>query len=169
MILFETDRLVARRLTHDDASAMVEIYGDRDAMRYVGDGEPLDLEACRHWVDVTDGNFERRGYGMVALIERSTGVMVGCVGIVHPDQQPDPEVKYAFRRDAWGRGFATEAVRGLIEWGRSQFSLPYLIATTAPGNEPSHRVLGKAGFVRHSVREDEDGTTFVWRLDCSAP
>lgn len=103
----------------DDVPDLLRIYGDREAMRYVGDSEPIDEASCRGWVEITDRNFAVRGYGMVALIERATGELIGCAGIVHPDQQPEPELKYAFRRDKWGQGFATEAAVGLVSFART--------------------------------------------------
>jgi len=96
--------MIARRLVPSDAAAMTTIYGDRETVRYVGDGEPLDEETCQHWIEVTDRNFDIRGYGMVALESKSTGELIGCIGIVHPDQQELPELKYSFRQDQWGGG-----------------------------------------------------------------
>jgi hypothetical protein len=46
---------------------------------------------------------------MFALVERETGAVVGFCGLVHPQQQVEAELKYAFLRSAWGRGLATEA------------------------------------------------------------
>ncbi|MGV3617439.1 MAG: GNAT family N-acetyltransferase [Fimbriimonas sp.] len=163
MALFETERLLVRRLEFGDVDAMMAIYGDRETVRFVGDSEPLSPEACRHWVEVTDGNFARRGYGMVALVLRETGELVGCAGIVHPGQQPEAEVKYAFRRDQWGKGLASEAVRGLVDYARAVWGVGNIIATVDPENLVSQRVLAKSGFVYASDRFDEDGLPVqVW-------
>ncbi len=162
-MLFETDRLIARRLTNDDVNAMFAIYGDRETMRYVGDSEPLTREACRGWVDVTDRNFENRGYGMVALIEKSTGDLVGCAGLVHPDQRVEAEIKYAFLHDCQGRGLATEAVRAFVQHGHDVLGLGQIVATVAPENAGSQRVLTKAGFVHvRDETNDDDSTTQYW-------
>jgi RimJ/RimL family protein N-acetyltransferase len=163
MVFFETERLVVRRLVAEDAEAMGAIYGDVEAMRYVGDGEPLSADGCRHWIEVTDRNFVHRGYGMVSFVERETGEIVGCGGIVHPDQQPEAEVKYAFRRDRWGQGFATEAVGALLRYAFRHWGVDRVIATTHPENGPSHHVLTKLGFSRLADRVNEDdSTTAVW-------
>jgi RimJ/RimL family protein N-acetyltransferase len=161
--LFETDRLIARRLVAGDEAAMTAIYGDEEAMVFVGDGRALSEADCLYWIEVTDKNFQRRGYGMIAFVERATGELIACGGIVHPGQQEEPEVKYAIRRDKWGHGFATEAVRGLISYGSSVLGLTWMQATIAPGNSASQRVVSKAGFrhVRDRVNEDES-VTQVW-------
>ena len=162
-MLFETDRLVIRRLLPDDAAAMLAIYGDKQTVRYVGDSEPLTLESCLYWVEVTDRNFERRGYGMVAFVDRQTDEIIGCGGIVHPDQQEEPEVKYAFRRDQWGKGYATEAVVGLVRFGRENWGIGRIVSTVYPENLPSQQVLAKAGFSHLRDEVNDDATiTQVW-------
>ena len=83
-----------------------------DAMRYVGDRSPITLE------------------------DRATDALVGCVGLVHPDQQPEAEVKYALARAHWGTGLATEAVRHVLAWA-ARFGVSEVIATVAPENAAS--------------------------------
>jgi RimJ/RimL family protein N-acetyltransferase len=76
---------------------------------------------------------------------------------VHPDGQKDAEIKYAYRREFWGQGFATEAAIGLIEYGTAAHGINHFIATTAPENTASHHVLLKAGMKRGALGEDSDG------------
>lgn len=144
---------------------MVDVYGDRDAMRWVGDGEPLDEARCRHWIDVTHNNYRKRGYGMSALVLRSTDSVIGFCGLVHPGNQPDAEIKYALKREYWGQGYATEAVKAMLTYGQQEKSLTKIIATIAPENNPSRNVLSKAGMRPAELILDEDGLYtqfFVW-------
>jgi RimJ/RimL family protein N-acetyltransferase len=72
VVVFETPRLLARRIELADAAAMHRVYGDAEAMRWVGDGKPLDLAQCEHWVEVTHRNYATRGYGMFAVVCRES-------------------------------------------------------------------------------------------------
>jgi len=63
---------------------MLAVYGDADAMRWVGDGEPITHEACVKWLEVTENNYRVRGYGMFALVNRKTQEVLGFCGLVHP-------------------------------------------------------------------------------------
>lgn len=165
-VIFGTERLIARRLVMEDAEAMQAIYGDPEAMTYVGDAQPLTIDNCRYWVDVTDRNFEMRGYGMIALVERETGDLIACAGVVHPNQQEEPEVKYAIRRDKWGLGFATEIVSALVDHAHAVLGKNHLSATVNPGHVRSQSVLRKTGFHHAEDRKNEDSTvTEVWRID----
>lgn len=155
--VYRTPRLCARHITASDVDAMVAVYGDPVVVRYVGDRQPLDRARCEQWVEVTLRNYATRGYGMVALVEQSTGAIVGFCGLVHPGGQAEPEIKYALHRDVWGHGFATEAATGMLGYAR-QMGLPEVIATTDPENEASHRVLLKAGMRRAELRSNADGS-----------
>ncbi len=164
--VFNTPRLTARRLNGGELEALLAVYGDADAMRWVGDGLALSREQCEKWIEVTLGNYQRRGYGMFALEEKASGRVVGFAGLVHPGGQAEPEIKYAFLRSHWGQGLATEAARGLVEYGQRVHGLNHIIATAAPANAASHRVLRKAGFTPGPLRQNEDGTAtqlFFWQ------
>lgn len=164
-IIFTTPRLIGRHLQATDVDALAEVYGDADAMRWVGDGEPLTREQCVEWVTVSERNYRTRGYGMSALIERESDEIVGFCGLVHPGGQVDAELKYAFKRDHWGRGLATEAATAMLMYAQESLGLRHAIATTAPENLASQRVLIKAGMQAAPQRIEPDGTVircFVW-------
>jgi [ribosomal protein S5]-alanine N-acetyltransferase len=132
--LYDTPRLRVRALTADDVDALHAVYGDAEAMRWVGEGEPLSREGCVHWVEVTQRNHATRGYGMSVLVDKATGEVVGFCGLVHPGGQRQAEIKYALLRRHWGQGFATEAARGMLQHGAQRFGLQEVIATTSPAN-----------------------------------
>lgn len=167
-LLFQTDRLDARRWTAADLPSIHAIYADPIAMRFVGDGSPLDQDRCRAWLEVTDRNYERRGYGMFALEERETGEVVGCGGLVHPDDQPEAEMKYAFRRTHWRRGLASEAVPAILHHAHRDLGLKRIIATVAKEHGISRRVLRSAGLLPIGERSDERGIIAVHAIDFDA-
>ena len=144
---------------------MMAIYADRETVKYVGDSEPITLEECTRWIEVTDKNFEKRGYGMVGFESPDSGTLIACAGIVHPGQQPEAELKYAIHRNFWGQGYATEACNGLIRHARENWGITELIATVNPDNRPSQHVLSKLGFHIAELREEDGDITQVWRLN----
>ena len=167
-IVFVSPRLRCRHWVPADRAALLEVYGDADAMRWVGDGTVLSEADADRWIEVTARNYARRGYGMFALEERATGTLVGFAGLVHPGGQPEAEVKYALARAWWGRGFATEAVRHLLEAAGTRYGLTDVIATVAPAHAASQRVLAKAGLTRRADRLEDDGTRTVV-FGCTLP
>ncbi|NEQ55638.1 MAG: GNAT family N-acetyltransferase, partial [Leptolyngbya sp. SIO3F4] len=77
MILFETERIICRRLLSSDIDEMYAVYGDADAMRWVDDGQPIQRSECSKWLTVTLNNYESRGYGMSTLVSRMDGTVIG--------------------------------------------------------------------------------------------
>lgn len=169
-LVFETERLRVRRWRASDHADLMAVYGDADAMRWVGDGQPITEDECRRWLEVTRANYERRGYGMFAVERKSGPGVIGFCGIVHPGGQEVAEVKYAYLRRVWGKGIASEALVGLIAYGVREHGIARMIATTAPENAASQRVLLKAGMRRGELRSHDDGgRTQVFEYDAPSP
>lgn len=158
MLIFSTERLDVRRLQSSDAAGMYAIYGDAETVRWVDDGTPLPLSDCERWIDVSLTNYETRGYGMSAVVERATGDMIGCCGLVHPGGQARAEIKYAIRRNQWGRGFAGEVVPAMLDYGFREFRLAEIIATVDPENVGSVHILKKCGMIYVGVIQNVDGS-----------
>ena len=156
-ILFKTNRLIVRKWIDSDLSMIQKIYGDTDAMRWVGDGKAITFEESKSWLKVTYKNYDTRGYGMYTVQISSTLEIVGFCGIVHPHNQIEAEIKYAFSREHWGKGIATEAVVGLINYGKQVFGLKKFISTIAPENIASERVLLKVGMTPGELYQDDEG------------
>jgi RimJ/RimL family protein N-acetyltransferase len=165
-VLIRTPRLSVRKLEAADVEVMYSVYGDTEAMRFVGDGTPLTRTDCERWIEITHRNYAHRGYGMFVVVLAASGNAVGFCGLVHPANQTQPELKYAYRREHWGNGYATEAAAALLAFGARQFDLKEVVATAAPEHAVSHRVLLKAGMERAVPRQNQDGSfteVFTWR------
>lgn len=165
-MVFETERLICRRWLPQDFDALYTIYSDAEAMRWVGDGQPITRRECEAWFSVTERNYASRGYGMFTVLDRATSAVAGFCGLVHPSGQADPEIKYAFARSQWGRGFATEIVRAMLGYGAAAHGLARIIATVAAEHRASQRVLIKSGMVHESSYTEADGSitaVYAWK------
>ncbi len=158
-LLFESARLVGRRWLSSDFDKIVEIYSDADVIRWIDDGNPLTPEDAQVWLDNTARNYKERGYGMFTLEDRVSHEVVGFIGLVHPDGQEYAEVKYAFGKPYWGRGLASEIVEAVVAYAADTLQLPIMVATVAPENHASQKVLTKVGFKFVEQRDDEYGET----------
>lgn len=168
-LVFQSRRLLCRRWVPHDFESLLAVYSDPQAMRWVGDGQPISRGECEEWFKVTESNYAKRGYGMFALVERDSGTVVGFAGLVHPGGQSEPEIKYAFLRTHWGIGLATEAVGELLAYGAAAHGLRRIIATVAPENLASQRVLTKCGMALARHRTNDDGsTTLVFEWNCAS-
>jgi [ribosomal protein S5]-alanine N-acetyltransferase len=144
----ETDRLRLRSLEPGDAERLHEIYGDAETMRYVGrTGRPVtDLDATRRAVEAIRRHEAYHGFAMWALDERDGERLVGVAGLAWVEGHgPEVEAAYILRRDRWGRGYATEALRRVLRIGHGELGLERIVALAYPANDASRRVMEKAG------------------------
>ena len=144
----DTDRLILRELTDADAPALHQIYGDAETMRFVGrTGKPTaDLAATERVIDFARRHAELHGFSLWGVGERDGDPLVGVAGLVWVEGHgPEVEAAYLIRRDRWGHGYATEALRESLRIGHGELGLDRIVALAYPENAASRRVMEKAG------------------------
>lgn len=153
-VFLETERMVLRRFTEADIANLVELDSDPEVMRFINGGRATPREDVEtELLPAFLGHYERyAGYGFWAAIEKSTGEFLGWFHF-RPDEGAAPgevELGYRLRRSAWGKGYATEGSRALIEKGFTELGIERVVASTMVVNVASRRVMEKAGlrFVR---------------------
>jgi ribosomal-protein-alanine N-acetyltransferase len=132
-----------RELTVDDAAAVRRVFVPVST-RYLGRG-PMDAAGARGYVDdaVAAAAQVPRTLHVLGL-----GVDGDLAGVVKLDlERPPPRISYIVRPDAWGHGYATEALRKLLTLAFGPLGLRTVRARHHPDNPASGRVLAKAGFV----------------------
>ena len=140
-----TERLILRMFREADFDAYAAMVADAEVVRYLGDGQPVSrFEAWRSMASFL-GHWQLRGYGLWAAEERSSGVLVGRVGFWRPEGWPDFELGWMLRREAWGRGYATEGARRAMAHAFTELGRGHLISLIRPGNDPSIRVAERLG------------------------
>lgn len=165
MRLFETPRLFVRHLNPGDIDSMYSIFSNPAVTRWMGDGTALTRELCEKWIGVSLRNYETRGYGASAVIEKDTTSFIGCCGIVYDPQRQEPEIIYALQPNSWGKGLASELVPGMLQFGLKQYHLPYILATIHSDNTVSQRIAEKAGMDFISREIEPDGSvTLVYQI-----
>jgi [ribosomal protein S5]-alanine N-acetyltransferase len=151
-----TERLRLRRLTDEDADTLHAIYGDRETMRFVGrTGRPTpDLETTHRALGVLLGHDDFHGFSLWAVDERDGDAVVAIAGLLWVDGHgPEVEAAYLVRRDRWGRGYATEALKTVLRIGHGELAIDRIVALAYPDNDASRRVMEKAGMRADGIVE----------------
>jgi RimJ/RimL family protein N-acetyltransferase len=154
VIFLETERLKLRRFTEDDVENLVELDSDPEVMRFINGGRPTAREEIENEVLPAFLDYYERfaGYGFWAAVEKSTSRFVGWFHFRPAEGATLDEVElgYRLRRSAWGKGYATEGSRALIQKGFAELGVQRVVASTMVVNVASRRVMEKAGlkFVR---------------------
>ena len=131
---------------HDrDLDAYAAICADAEVMRYLGDGRTLGRPDAWRQMAMIVGHWTLRGFGLFALEEKATGVLVGRAGFYEPEGWPGFELGWMLRRQSWGKGYATEAARRLLAHAFTDMNRARLISLIRPANAPSIRVAERLG------------------------
>jgi RimJ/RimL family protein N-acetyltransferase len=160
-----TERLVLRPWEPADFDAARAWHADPAVMRYLGGVlDPAGSDATvRRWT----AELESKGFGMLAVCPADSARPIGTVGLGEPafDSHFTPCIEIGWRldRDAWGRGYATEAARAVLRDGFDRLGLAEIVAFTTRQNTGSQRVMTRLG-----MRYDPDGD-FVRRFSPNRP
>lgn len=155
MVTLETERLLLRMFREEDFDDYAAIFGDPEVTRYLGDGEPLSRFAAWRSLAVMVGHWQMRGYGMWAVEERQSGVLVGRIGFFYPEGWPGFEIGWALKPAYWGLGYATEGAKAALNYGFSKLGQEHIISLIYPDNIRSIEVAKRLG-------EQLEGNTTVF-------
>ena len=168
MIRIETERMILRPLTVDDANDVFEWVGDPIVNRYMPYSLYQNVEQVKAWIQSIKPEDHEFGFEL-----KSTGKVIGA-GSVHLDPERNAyELGYNLNRAYWGAGYATEAAKAMIQWAHEVIGVHDFVANHANANVASGRVILKCGFEferygqysRFDGSETFDATFYRMHLD----
>jgi RimJ/RimL family protein N-acetyltransferase len=139
----------------EDFDDYAAIFGDPEVSRYLGDGEPLSRFAAWRSLAAIVGHWQLRGYGMWAVEERQSGVLVGRIGFFYPEGWPGFEIGWVLKPAYWGLGYATEGAKAALNYGFSELGKEHIISLIYPDNIRSIQVAKR-------LKEQLEGKTTLF-------
>jgi RimJ/RimL family protein N-acetyltransferase len=161
----ETDRLILRAHRADDLAALVALWSEPDVLRYISATVPTEQE-CWFRLLRYAGNWALLGFGSWALEAKDGGAFIGELGFAdyHRDidvpNKRDPEIGWVLAPQVFGRGYASEAVRAVTQWGDRHLASARSYCIIRPDNLASVRVAEKCGY-RAFTRTTMNGDPLV--------
>jgi len=146
-----TERLVMREWRESDRDAWAEMNADPAVREFFP--TVLTREQSDEAFDRISGALAERGWGLwaVSLDDR----FLGFTGLAQPDFRPEREIGWRFAVSAWGKGYATEAARAVLDFAFTELDLPEVVSFTTTGNLRSRAVMERLGMT-HDPAEDFD-------------
>jgi RimJ/RimL family protein N-acetyltransferase len=144
--IFETERLVLRKLSTDDAGFILELLNDPSFLRYIGDKGVRNIDDAVRYIQTGPlASYERFGFGLFLVELKTTGEPIGMCGLLKRDTLPDVDVGFAFLPAFWSQGYAFESATAVMTYGREGLGLRRIVAITSPDNDASISLLKKIG------------------------
>lgn len=165
-VLLETDRLVLRRFAAADAPALAAYRSDPDVARYQSWDAPFPLGDAIAFVAETGRlDPEREGWFQYAVEGKDNGLLLGDVGVNRGDGGRQAELGFTFAPAFQGRGYATEAVRRVVQFLLVEEGLHRVHASLDARNERSAKLLERLGFRREGLRLQSSWWKGEWTDD----
>lgn len=170
-IVLETERLLLESWRPDQIEDVIALHNDPLVTRYLTiSGTVWTREMAQEKLDAWIRLFDNRRFGKHRVLRKSDGRFIGRAGFGVHEQTGEPELGYAFFREHWGQGYATEAASGLRDWYFANTDEPYFIGLADTRNHASIAALEKIGMTPTHVTDDEGGlkTQFL-KMERPAP
>jgi ribosomal-protein-alanine N-acetyltransferase len=126
--VLETERMILRPITMDDAEDMYAYGSDPEVTRYVTWHAHQSIEETQQFISFLLGKYEEGAVSQWGIEHKESGRLIGTMGFIN-----------------WNRGYTSEAMKAIIDFGWNQMKLVRIEARCMPDNINSARVMEKVG------------------------
>ncbi len=159
MNLIQTERLAIRKMQDPDAEFILKLVNEPAFHANIGDKKIRSLEDARGYIrsaGLSSNPSPDLGMYLVTLVEDA--VPIGICGLLKRDQLDNPDIGFALAEQYWGKGYAVEAARAVLDYGNTSLGHSRIVAITSPSNAASIRLLEKLGLrLERMIRMTEGG------------
>ncbi|WP_374309067.1 GNAT family N-acetyltransferase [Dongia sp.] len=150
-----TERLVLRPWRETDKVPFAAL--NNDPRVYATLAGPMSRDDSDAFADRIAAHIAEHRWGLWAVEVPGVADFIGFTGLSRPRFEahftPCVEIGWRLAFDHWGRGFATEAARAVLDFGFGTLKLPEIVSFTTVGNKRSRAVMARLGFT-HDARDD---------------
>lgn len=143
MLGLETERLFFRMWKQEDFPAFSQYFSSKEQTRFLG-GVKKPEEAWRLMASYV-GHYMLNGYSYLAMEDKSSGQLVGTVGLWNSTPWPEPELGYWLLPESQGQGFGLEAGLAVKEFAYQQHNISSLVSYIDAENEASKKLALRIG------------------------
>jgi len=143
--IFNSERLLFRRFSLDDASFIHIMNSDPLVLKYVHELPSTPERAIQRLQHSILPHYQEHGYGRWAVILKESNDCIGWCGLKFRPERKETDLGYRFIPAYWGKGYAFEAASACLDYGFNQLQLDRITATAHVENLASLRIIEKCG------------------------
>jgi len=147
-----TERLILRPYEIADAQRVSELCNNYNIYKStLNIPYPYPIESALAWIATHEESFiNDKGY-VFAVTDRSTGELYGAIGISNNQAHKNGEIGYWIGEEYWGNGYASEALKAIIDFAFSEKGFHKVFGRFLASNPASGKVMHKVGMVKEGM------------------
>ncbi len=146
MTLLETERLVLREITTDDAEFMFQLMNDVSWLRFIGDRNIKSIEVAEKYiVNKLRPSYEKFGFGFYLTSLKENDAPIGVCGLIKRPSLEHVDVGFAFMPEFRNKGYGYESSVAILDYAKDELGIDYIVAITDLDNIASIKLLEKLG------------------------
>ncbi|MES1216020.1 MAG: GNAT family N-acetyltransferase [Bacteroidota bacterium] len=161
-VVIETNRLLLRTFTSEDAPLLYELNSDPEVIRYTGD-LMKDIDHAQQVLEqIILPQYALNNYGRWAVHIKPGLEFIGWCGLKNRPERNEIDLGYRFMKKFWGKGYATEAAFACIKYGFEKLNLGCITGRAMPANIASLKVLEKCGmtYISEGIVDEHPSITY---------
>ncbi len=149
-----TERLLIKTPQIDDKFELTQLINDKDVIKWLSEIPfPYTLSHAEEFIERSrERVLKQESYNFMIFQDKK---MIGGIGLSEFNNK-SCQVGYWLGKKYWGNGFATEALKSILDFGFDQLNLEEIYAAYKIGNEGSKKVLIKCGFEFYREKKEFD-------------
>lgn len=152
----ETERLIVKPFTILDADFIVTLVNTPKWKRFIGDKGIHSMEDAQRYLKMGPiKSYQEHNFGLSKVLLKEAQISIGMCGILKRENLGYPDLGFAILPEFEGKGYITEAARGVLKDAKERFAFKTIFAMTTLDNYGSQRVLLKCGFSHHGTLKNE--------------
>lgn len=143
---YETERLIIRPMSVDDAAFIFELYNSPKFIKYIGDRNIKSIaDAENYIINKFLPQFEKLGFGNYIMITKEGNEKIGGVGIFEREGLDVVDIGFSMLEGFEGKGYAYEAAIKVKSIGMDEYGLKKISAITSKDNFSSQKLIERLG------------------------
>ncbi|MER0442097.1 GNAT family N-acetyltransferase [Emticicia sp. W12TSBA100-4] len=150
--ILETERLILRQFTLDDAPFILELLNTPTWLQFIGDRNVHSIEDAENYLlNGSLKSYAENGFGFYAVVAKENGKTIGMCGLIKRDTIPDIDIGFAFLPNLISKGFGFEIASATLDYALNVLKIKRIVAIVNPENEKSIGLIRKIGMQFESM------------------
>lgn len=147
MIICETDRLIIRHFELADSEYVFNQLNEDSFLRFIADKKVRNIiDAEKYLINGPIKSYKTFGFGLNIVLLKQSLIPIGMCGLVKRDELIHPDLGFAFLPKYWGKGYAIEACKAILNDAVMSHNLKVILGITLPENKASNDLLSRLNF-----------------------